>query len=100
MQSFRRAIYTLSAVLLFPGLVFAGPVDINSADAATLTKELVGVGATKAQAIVAFRSKNGPFTKPSDLLKVKGIGVRILEDNRHNIKIDSKAAKKAANKKS
>ncbi|MEM7282134.1 MAG: helix-hairpin-helix domain-containing protein [Pseudomonadota bacterium] len=87
---------TLSLILitLSSTLAVAGPVDINSADATTLTKELVGVGAAKAKAIVVYREQHGAFTKPADILKVKGIGVRILEDNRHNIRIDSKSAKK------
>ncbi len=85
---------SLFALLILSGAVLAGPVDINAADAKTLTKELTGVGASKAQAIVSYRQQHGPFAKPSDILKVKGIGVRILEDNRHNIRINSKAAQK------
>jgi len=45
----------LTALLsaLFGPPVWAGPVDINTADAATLAKELNGVGPARAQAIVA-----------------------------------------------
>ena len=90
---------TFFLLTMVSGLVTAGPVDINNADASVLTKELVGVGEAKAKAIVDYREQHGAFTKPADLLKVKGIGVRILEDNRHNIRIDSKAAKKKVAKK-
>jgi competence protein ComEA len=38
------------------------PININSADAETLTRELKGIGATKAKAIVAYREAHGPFT--------------------------------------
>ena len=40
-------------VTLVPALVWAGPVDINTADAATIAKELQGIGLSRAQAIVA-----------------------------------------------
>ena len=48
----RRTVQAL-IVSLAPMLVWAGPVDINKADAATIAKELQGVGLSKAQAIVA-----------------------------------------------
>lgn len=66
---------------------FAGPVNINSADAQTLAKELSGVGETKAQRIVEYRSENGPFKKLEDLAKVKGISDRTIEKNRDNIQL-------------
>ena len=94
MNVFIKAIISAIFLCVFSSFAFAGPVDINSADAKTLTKELVGVGDAKAKAIVDFRDSNGRFSKPADILKVKGIGVRILEDNRHNIRIDNKAVKK------
>ena len=36
-------------------------VNLNTADAATLQSELVGIGAAKAQAIVAYREEHGNF---------------------------------------
>lgn len=62
--------------------VFAAPVDINSADANTLAAELKGIGASRAEAIVAYRLSNGPFRQVEDLLKVKGVGEKTLEMNR------------------
>ncbi|MCE7901438.1 MAG: helix-hairpin-helix domain-containing protein [Gammaproteobacteria bacterium PRO9] len=64
----------------------AGPVDINSADAATISKELNGVGASRARAIVEYREKNGRFATPEDLLKVSGIGPQVLKLNREFIR--------------
>lgn len=78
-----RTAKTLLAILaLLPVLAWAGPVDINTADAATLARELKGVGPARAEAIVAWRDANGPFRSPEDILLVQGIGERVLEDNR------------------
>ena len=79
-------------VTLMPALVWAGPVDINTADAATIAKELQGIGPNLAQAIVAYREKNGAFRNADELRKIKGIGAKVLEKNRANIKLDGKAA--------
>ena len=72
---------------LIPAVAWCGPVNVNSADASTLAKELDGIGPAKAQAIVEYRQKNGPFKSPDDLLKVDGIGERVLDLNRGNIQI-------------
>ena len=78
-------------VTLMPALVSAGPVDINTADAATIAKELQGIGPNLAQAIVAYREKNGAFRNADELRKIKGIGAKVLEKNRANIKLEGKA---------
>lgn len=75
----------LAALALSPMAAFAGPVDVNSADAQTLARELTGVGPAKAQAIVEYREANGPFSSPEDLLDVQGIGTRTLEDIREDL---------------
>jgi competence protein ComEA len=64
---------------------FAGPVNINTADAATLAAELTGVGPALADAIVKDRAEHGNFATPEALSRVKGIGDRIVEMNRANI---------------
>jgi competence protein ComEA len=71
--------------LCFSLLAYAGQININTADVPALTKELVGVGKTRAEAIVAYRETNGPFTSVDDLTKVDGIGNRTLETNRPRI---------------
>jgi competence protein ComEA len=70
-----------------PMWAFAGPVDINSADAQTISNELEGVGLTKAKAIVEYRKKHGPFKSAEDLSLVKGIGERTVEINKANIRV-------------
>lgn len=68
-----------------PMWTFAGPVDINTADAETISTELNGIGLAKAKAIVEYREKYGPFKNAEDLSLVKGIGDRTVELNRVNI---------------
>lgn len=63
-------------------------VNLNTADAATIQRELVGIGATKAQAIVAYREAHGNFASVDELLEVKGIGEATLEKNRHKLMVD------------
>jgi competence protein ComEA len=58
------------------------PVNINTADAATLAGSLRGVGTKKAEAIVAYRSEHGPFKSVDELVNVKGIGEKMLEQLR------------------
>ncbi|MES2141872.1 MAG: helix-hairpin-helix domain-containing protein [Pseudomonadota bacterium] len=60
-------------------------VNINTADAETLTHELNGIGSKRAQMIVAYREQNGPFKSIDDLLKIKGIGKKIIDKNRGKI---------------
>lgn len=76
-----------TAMMIASGLAFAGTVNINTADAKTLAKELKGVGAAKAEAIVKYRSEKGPFKSPDELKKVEGIGESTYESNKTNIKI-------------
>ena len=85
----------LSSLLLSAGLVLcsltaaaASPVDINSADASTLAKELNGVGPARAQAIVAYRNEHGPFKSVDDLALVKNIPRKLIENNRDLLRVD------------
>ncbi len=71
----------------------AAPVNINSADAASLSSNLIGVGIEKAKAIIEYRKKNGAFKIADDLAKVKGIGEKTIEKNRKNIITGRSSAK-------
>jgi len=93
----RTLIQALIATLLPIG-AWAGPVNVNTADASTLAKELDGIGPAKAEAIVEYRQKNGPFRAPEDLLKVQGIGERVLEQNRANLRFSGTGPTPAAGK--
>lgn len=63
-------------------------INLNTADEATLQRELSGVGAAKARAIVAYREANGEFASTDELLEVKGIGKAIFEKNRDKVAVN------------
>ncbi|WP_372873870.1 ComEA family DNA-binding protein [Pseudomonas sp.] len=63
-------------------------VNLNTADAPTLQRELSGIGESKAKAIVAYRDTHGAFASVDELLEVKGIGESILAKNRDKLSIN------------
>ena len=75
----------VASLFLASAAAFAGPVNINTADAATLAAELDGVGQARAEAIVRYREEHGEFESLDDLRKVKGIGAAIIDKNAGNI---------------
>jgi competence protein ComEA len=92
---------TSTLVSLFVSLgAWAGPVDINTADASTLARELNGVGPARAQAIVAYRNEHGPFKSVDDLRLVKNMPQKVIDNNRELLRIDGvkSAAKPAGTK--
>ena len=60
------------------------PIDINTADADRLDA-LPGIGPVLAQRIIDWRTANGPFTDPEQLLEVDGIGQATLDRLRDHI---------------
>lgn len=66
----------------------AGMLDLNTADAPTLQRELNGIGKAKAEAIVAYREANGTFASVDELLEIKGIGSALLERNRAKLMVE------------
>jgi len=79
----------LVGLLSFSGLCWSA-VNINTADAKTIAKELDGVGDKMSVAIVKEREK-APFTSVDDVDKrVKGWGKKISERNKDKIKFADK----------
>ena len=56
-------------------------VNINKATVDELST-LKRIGPSYAQRIVDYRQQNGPFEKPEDIMKVRGIGIRTFEANK------------------
>jgi competence protein ComEA len=95
MLRFLRFLFVVLA--LSPLAVLAlEPVNINTADAATL-QQINGIGPAKAKAIVEYRTANGPFATVDDLIKVSGIGEKSLERLKPQITVEDAAAPKTAN---
>ena len=82
----------LSLAFCFPAFA-AQPVNINTADAGAIAANLKGVGQSKAEAIVAYREKNGMFKSVDDLAKVKGIGEKTVAANREFILVEGGSVK-------
>lgn len=61
-----------------PATAVANAVNINTADASSL-QVIPGIGPSKAAAIVADRTSNGPFNTCSDLQRVRGVGAATID---------------------
>lgn len=100
MKSFKLLLSSLLLSLAIAGNALAAEekVNINTADAATLDRVLLNIGASKAEAIVAYRKQNGAFKSADQLAQVKGIGLKTVEKNRDRIVVGgaASAAKPAA----
>jgi competence protein ComEA len=62
-------------------------ININSADE-TVLQTLNGVGPAKAQSIISYREENGPFTSLEQLLEVRGIGEKTIEQWKDQISFE------------
>ena len=83
-----KSLFFLALSTLILAQAWAGPVNINKADAETLARELNGIGLARAQAIVAYRDANGRFASAEDLMQVEGVGPGIVESNREQIQVE------------
>ena len=93
MKSFVLTVFAAVLSLLIAAQALATEkVNINTADAAALDRVLVGVGPSKAAAIVEYRKANGPFKSAEELAMVKGIGLSTVEQNRDRIELRTGAA--------
>jgi competence protein ComEA len=68
------------------GASTGGLVNVNTATPTDL-ETLPGVGEVIAQAIVDYRTQNGPFSSVDQLLDVSGIGDATLEDIRELVTV-------------
>lgn len=67
-------------------------VNVNKASAEEIADSLKGIGLNKAQAIVAYREANGSFIHVDELVNVKGIGIRTVDQNRGMILLQDQQA--------
>ncbi|MGD8523697.1 MAG: helix-hairpin-helix domain-containing protein [Desulfobacterales bacterium] len=93
MKNFRKRFTLLAVVLVVLSMCVSalaeekGKININTASADELEK-LKQVGPNYAVRIIEYREKNGPFEKPEDIMKVKGIGPKTFELNKEQIAVE------------
>ena len=63
-------------------------VNVNEADAASIANMLVGIGISRAQAIVDYRDQYGRFYSAQELTSVKGVGQSTVEKNLSRISVE------------
>lgn len=85
-----KTITTLAALaaLVISSVTSAAPVNINTASASEIAEALNGVGMSKAQAIVDYRAAYGLFSRPDEIVFVRGIGEATYEDNKDDILVE------------
>jgi competence protein ComEA len=88
----RRILTKLSATVLLVAFLLSmgvgwvvaqeqAKININKASVEELST-LKRVGPSYAQRIVDYRKEHGPFEKPEDIMKVRGIGIQVFEANK------------------
>lgn len=77
----------LAMVLQSSALAQTSRVDINTASAEEISQMLVGIGPSKAQAIVDYRNEFGRFEDVDELINVRGIGLRTVDQNRDRLSL-------------
>jgi competence protein ComEA len=82
-------ILLVSLAVIFAGACGAMAMDKVNINTAPVEKlmQLDRVGAKYAERIVHYRETVGPFKKPEDIMKVKGIGQKTWEANKDRIAI-------------
>ncbi|MCF6251496.1 MAG: helix-hairpin-helix domain-containing protein [Methylococcaceae bacterium] len=85
----------LILLALFSINAYAKPVNVNTADAKTISESLKGIGQKKAEELVKYRKQKGPFKTLNDLTNVKGIGEKTVKNNGGDILFTNAGSKKA-----
>lgn len=86
--------FIFSILILAPKVTFAEgeevvpavKININTATQEELA-QLKGIGEKLANRIIEYREQHGPFEKLEDILKVKGLGEKFLEENHARITV-------------
>ncbi|MGA1863688.1 MAG: ComEA family DNA-binding protein [bacterium] len=99
--------FIFSILILTPKITFAegaeevasealaeAKININNATQEELA-QLKGVGEKLAARIIEYRDQHGPFEKIEDILKVKGLGEKFLEENHDRITVGEEAMEEA-----
>ena len=85
-----KTITTMAAIAAFfvSSIASAAPVNINTASAEQIAEALNGIGLSKAQAIVDYREAYGLFSRPDEIVFVRGIGDSTFQKNKQDILVE------------
>ena len=92
----KKLLWVLLALFAFSGMAMAA-VNLNTATKAEL-EAVKGVGPKKAEAIIAYREKNGLFKTVDDLKNVNGFGDKTVAKMRSELTVGGAAPAKAEKK--
>ena len=92
----KKLVALFAALVAYAGMAFAA-VNINSATKEQL-EALDGIGPVKAQAIIDYRKKNGPFKSLDDIKKVDGVGDATFDKIKKDIALSGTTTVPAAAK--
>ena len=84
----RKLFLVLVMLVAFSGVAVAA-VNINTATKEELTS-IKGVGEKRAQDIIDYRTKNGPFKTVDDLEKIPGVGPGLMKRIRSQVSTSGK----------
>jgi competence protein ComEA len=93
-----RAILLVLLSAVFAAQAWAAGIDLNTADASAL-ETLPGIGASKAAAIIQYRTDHGPFKTVDELDNVSGIGPSTLASVRDLVSVGAASSKPEASAK-
>jgi len=88
----KRLLCALAALLISTAAL--ATVNLNSATKDELVA-LPGIGPSKAQAIIDYRTQNGPFRSVDEIRKVRGIGEKLFQQIKPELTIAGSGARAA-----